>query len=72
MNCQDIIISDLKKEASKSRAWIADLQEQNDRLSSQLFMFQMQQNGFLQQQYKAEAARETDYSTEIDIKPENN
>ena len=32
----------MKKEASTSRVWMADLQEQNDRLSSQLFMYQMQ------------------------------
>ena len=72
-NFQDIIISGLKKEAAKSSVWIADLQEQNDRLSSQLFMFQMQQNAFLQQQqYKVETNLGTDYSNEVDVKPESN
>jgi hypothetical protein len=59
---QDIIISDLKKDAAKSRAWINDLQEQNDRLSSQLFMFQMQQNAYMQQQHNSAAASQDDYA----------
>jgi hypothetical protein len=58
---QDIVISDLKKEAAKSRAWINDLQEQNDRLSSQLFMFQMQQNAYMQQRNNSGAAPQDDY-----------
>ena len=71
-NLQDIIIGELRKEASKSSVWIADLQEQNDRLSSQLFMFQMQQNSFLQQQqFKVEPNPGTDYSDEVDMKPES-
>jgi hypothetical protein len=61
MHKQDVVISDLKKEAAKSRAWINDLQEQNDRLSSQLFMFQMQQNAFLQQQHNSAEASQDDY-----------
>ena len=67
-----MIIDELRKEASKSRVWISDLQEQNDRLSSQLFMFQMQQNAIMHQQqnYRAAAAN-NDYSREDDVKIEN-
>jgi hypothetical protein len=48
---QDTVIEELKKQDAKSRAWIHELQEQNDRLSSQLFMFQMQHNAYVQQQH---------------------
>ena len=53
MFSQDAVIEELKKQDTKSRAWINELQEQNDRLSSQLFMFQMQHNAYMQQQHSA-------------------
>ena len=50
MISQDAVIEEMKKQDAKSRAWINELQEQNDRLSSQLFMIQMQHNAHMQQQ----------------------
>ena len=44
------MISDLRKEVAKLKSWTRDLQEQNDRLSSQVFMHQMQQSSYQQEQ----------------------
>lgn len=57
---QDTVIEELKKQDAKSRAWIHELQEQNDRLSSQLFMFQMQHNAYMQQQQMLKDRTRTD------------
>lgn len=55
---------------------MGDLQEQNDRLSSQLFMFQMQQNAFNIQMQQSKGANDNDAEYEdVDrkdmIKPED-
>ena len=41
---KDALIKRLKQQLAQANVWISDLQEQNDRLSSQLFMYQMQHN----------------------------
>ena len=68
------MISDLRKEVAKLKSWTRDLQEQNDRLSSQVFMHQMQQSSYQQeQQQQHQQHNETDaaYSTDRDQKIKN-
>ena len=72
---QDTAIEELKKQDAKSRAWIHELQEQNDRLSSQLFMFQMQHNAFMQQQHskvRTDGEAEHEKTDDQHVKKEEN
>eukprot|EP00596_Hydrurales_sp_CCMP1899_P010944 CAMPEP_0119051608 /NCGR_PEP_ID=MMETSP1177-20130426/73170_1 /TAXON_ID=2985 /ORGANISM="Ochromonas sp, Strain CCMP1899" /LENGTH=130 /DNA_ID=CAMNT_0007030869 /DNA_START=268 /DNA_END=660 /DNA_ORIENTATION=+ len=65
---KDALILELKKGAAQTRVWMTDLQEQNDRLSSQLFMFQMQQNAFNIQMQQNKEPNDNDTEYEDDTK----